>query len=102
MNFFRNNISAVILGFAVFGIMLSMLHYHSEGLQCLTHANEQHYTQNELLCPAAGIVAVTAGEFQSSLDGLMKFHDSIIDIQPLYLSAQPFVPLLGRAPPTLT
>lgn len=79
--------------------MLSMLHYHSDGLACLHHAEEQHYTQNEILCPVAGIVAVTPGEIQPSLDGLMKFHDNIVDIQPLYLSVQPFVPLLGRAPP---
>lgn len=82
--------------------MLSMLHYHSEGLECLDHVDEQHYTQNELLCPAAGITAVTADESQHSFDGFLKFHDNIIDIHPLYLSAQPFVPLLGRAPPFLT
>lgn len=81
--------------------MLSMLHYHSEGLECLSHADEQHYTQNELLCPVAGIVAVTGGETQPSFDGLLKFHYTVFDLAPLYLSAQPFVPLLGRAPPVI-
>lgn len=85
--------------FAISGIMLSMLHYHSDGLLCLHHDEERHFTQNEMLCPVAGIVAVTPVEVQPSFDGLMKFHDTIVDIQPLYLSAQPFVPLLGRAPP---
>lgn len=85
--------------FAISGIMLSMLHYHSDGLTCIHHAEEQHYTPNEILCPVAGIVAVTPGEAQPSFGDLMKFHTTIVDIQPLYLSAQPFVPLLGRAPP---
>lgn len=83
------------------GTMLSMLHYHSEGLECLSHADEQHYTQNELLCPVSGIVAVTGGETQPSFDGLLKFHYTVVDLAPLYLSAKPFVPLLGRAPPVL-
>lgn len=81
------------------GTMLSMMHYHSDGLECLTHANEQHITQNELLCPVAGIIAVTGGQMQPSFDGLQEFHHVLIDPTPLYLSAQPFVPLLGRAPP---
>lgn len=83
------------------GTMLSMMHYHSEGLECLSHADEQHFTQNELLCPVAGIVAVTGAETQPSFDGLLKFHYAVVDLAPLYLSAQPFVPLLGRAPPVI-
>lgn len=102
MNFFRNHISTIILSFAVFGIMLSMLHYHSEGLQCLTHADEQHYTQNELLCPVAGLIAVISGEEQPAIDGNFKFKSYVFDVKSLYLSAQPFIPLLGRAPPALT
>lgn len=82
--------------------MLSMLHYHSAGLECLHHAEEQHITENDLLCPVSGIVAVTGGEIQPSFDGLLKFQDIIVvDLQPLYLSTQPFVPLLGRAPPIM-
>ena len=81
--------------------MLSMLHYHSDGLECLSHAEHQHITENDLLCPVSGIVAVTGFETQPALDGILKFHYTVIDRAPLYLSAQPFVPLLGRAPPTL-
>lgn len=78
-----------------------MMHYHSDGLECLSHADEQHYTQNELLCPVAGIVAVTGGETQYSFDGLLKFEQTVPDLAPLYLSAQPFIALLGRAPPVV-
>lgn len=84
---------------AAAGIMLSMMHYHSDGLECLAHAEHQHITQNDLLCPVAGIIAVTGGETQPAFDGLLMFHYTVIDHPPLYLSAQPFVPLLGRAPP---
>lgn len=101
MRSFKNNISVFFLLLAMAGTMLSMLHYHSEGLECLSHADEQHYTQNELLCPVAGIVAVTGGETQPTFDGLLKFHYTVVDLAPLYLSAQPFVPLLGRAPPVI-
>ncbi len=76
-----------------------MLHYHSEGLSCLEHAEEQHYTQNEIVCPVAGIIAVTGGQTQPSMDLNMRSTDIVVDVQPLFLSAQPFVPLLGRAPP---
>jgi len=97
----KNHISFLFLFAAVFGIMLSMMHYHSEGLECLHHAEEQHYTQNELLCPAAGIVAVNGAEAQPLFDDLIKFPEEIIIANPLFLSQQPFTSLLGRAPPTL-
>ncbi|MEX2477823.1 MAG: hypothetical protein WD357_05270 [Gracilimonas sp.] len=95
----NNNISVFFLLLAMVGTMLSMLHYHSDGLECISHANEQHFTENELLCPVAGIVAVNGAESQPSFDGLLKFHQPLVDVTPLYLSAQPFIPLLGRAPP---
>jgi hypothetical protein len=81
------------------GTMLSMMHYHSDGLECLSHAEHQHITENDLFCPVSGIFAVTGGETQPSFDGLLKFHYTVTQLTPLYLSAQPFVPLLGRAPP---
>jgi hypothetical protein len=81
--------------------MLSMMHYHSSGLECLHHSEEQHYTQNELLCPVSGIKAVDGAESQPLFDDLFVFPEEIIITYPLYLSAQPFTPLLGRAPPSM-
>ncbi|MDR9419955.1 hypothetical protein [Gracilimonas sp.] len=101
MKKFRSHIALVFLGLAMGGMMLSMLHYHSDGLECLTHASEEHYAENELVCPVAGIIAVYGTEAQPSVDAFFQSNDILLDFSPLYLSTDIFVSLLGRAPPFL-
>ncbi|WP_142455134.1 hypothetical protein [Gracilimonas mengyeensis] len=99
MSRFKNYISVLFFALAITGTMLSMVHYHSAGLECLDHADEQHYIHNEVLCPVSGIVAVSGQESQPVFADLLPFPETVYIHSPLYLSAQPFVQLLGRAPP---
>ncbi|WP_020401692.1 hypothetical protein [Gracilimonas tropica] len=101
MKKFSTHIPALFLFVAVIGTMLSMFHYHSAGLECLHHAEEQHYVQNEVVCPVSGIIAVTGAEAQPQFDELFRFPDTIADYAPLYLSAQPYPHVFGRAPPVV-
>ena len=47
----RKYISALILSLTMTGFFLSIAHFHSEGLSCIEHAKEQHYTENSSYCP---------------------------------------------------
>jgi hypothetical protein len=78
-----------------------MMHYHSEGLLCVHHAEEQHYTDNELLCPVAGLVAVQVDETPSDYNLLLQYQQTLIDVQELLLSTEVHNSLLGRAPPSV-
>lgn len=95
----KNYIAALILTLGVFGIMLSMMHYHSEGLLCVHHAEEQHYTENELLCPVAGLVAIHFDDTPTDYNFLLQYQQTLIDVQELLLSTEVHNSLLGRAPP---
>ncbi|WP_322571007.1 hypothetical protein [Rhodohalobacter sp.] len=76
-----------------------MMHYHSEGLLCVHHAQEQHYTENELLCPVAGLVAVTADSNPTDLNHLLQYQETLVEVQELLLTTEVPNTLLGRAPP---
>lgn len=42
--------------FAVLGLFMSLIHYHSVGLECLEHAEEAHIVQTEVYCPISTLV----------------------------------------------
>lgn len=95
----KKNIVAIFLTLGVFGIMLSMTHYHSEGLLCLHHAEEQHYTENELLCPVAGLVAVQTDSHSTDYNTLLQYQETLVEVQELLLTTEVHDTLQGRAPP---
>lgn len=97
----KKHIATFFLTLGVFGMMLSMNHYHSDGLLCVHHAEEQHYTENELLCPVAGLVAIQADDSSTDYNFLLQYQQTLIDVQELLLSTEVHNSLLGRAPPTL-
>lgn len=78
-----------------------MAHYHSEGLECLEHANEQHITENEILCPICAITAFTDTGHDSDLSDIIKFEESTVEVESLLIAYQPIASLLGRAPPSV-
>lgn len=95
----KKHIATLFLTVGVLGIMLSMIHYHSEGLLCVHHAEEQHYTENELLCPVAGLVAIQTEDTPTDYNFLLQYQQTLINIQELLLSIEFHNSLLGRAPP---
>ncbi|MEQ8523254.1 hypothetical protein [Gracilimonas sp.] len=99
MSRFRNYISIAFLFLAVTGTLISMAHYHSEGLECLHHANEQHYAETDPVCPVCTIVTYTPVTEPSSSIHILEYQESLISIPEFFISDEPFTPLLGRAPP---
>ncbi|MFP8488918.1 hypothetical protein ACKGJO_07430 [Gracilimonas sp. Q87] len=95
----KTNIATIFLTLGVFGIMLSMMHHHSDGLLCLHHAEEQHYTENELLCPVTGLIAVNSGDNPTDFNTLLQFQETLVEVQELMLTTEVHDTLLGRAPP---
>lgn len=53
----RNYIQSFICVMALAGIFLSTSHYHNEVMECLIHADEQHISENNLLCPVCALVS---------------------------------------------
>ncbi|GAB5408635.1 MAG: hypothetical protein BalsKO_10000 [Balneolaceae bacterium] len=84
---------------AVAGLIGSLTHYHSEGLECLEHAEEQHFVQNEMFCPVCTVLVFS--DFNSTLSSEAdlpeeKYYSSFInDIFEGNISYSKF----GRAPP---
>ena len=77
-----------------------MAHYHSEGLECLHHANEQHYAEDDPVCPVCTIVTYTPIEDNYSLTHILEFQEVNVSVEEPMISNEPFAPLLGRSPPT--
>ncbi|MGN8225896.1 hypothetical protein [Gracilimonas sp. BCB1] len=101
MSRFKNYISVAFLLLAVVGLLSSMAHYHSDGLECLHHANEQHYTESDSVCPVCTIVTHTFTGDTNELKHMLEFQEKLIAFQALLISNEPFNPLLGRSPPSL-
>ncbi|MEX0720055.1 MAG: hypothetical protein WD059_05260 [Balneolaceae bacterium] len=99
MNKFNRYISVVIFTASILGLLLSMAHYHSSGLKCLDHVEEQHYTENELLCSVCGITVFSEPITQPAAGFFIVFESNLTEIEELFLSAHPFLLLSDRAPP---
>lgn len=48
-------ISLLSIAVLATGLIFSMTHYHIESMDCLYHVEDQHISQNDLLCPVCGI-----------------------------------------------
>lgn len=81
------------------GLFLSMAHYHSEGLECLYHVEDQHYTENDLVCPVCGIANFTEPASTPSVNEQLFFESFLAEVEKLFLSAQPILQHSTRAPP---
>jgi len=63
------------------------------------HAEEQHYAENELLCPVAGLIAINFDNSPSDYTTILQYQETLVDVQELLLSTDVHDSLLGRAPP---
>lgn len=78
------------------------MHYHSEGLECITHVNEAHIVENDDFCPICTLVVDEDFESQVSFESFITPQEMVIDVS-IRLNAQPSSLIkLGRAPPSLS
>ncbi|WP_421775111.1 hypothetical protein [Gracilimonas sp.] len=101
MNRFRNYISVAFLLLAVAGLLSSMAHYHSDGLECLHHANEQHYTESDPVCPVCTISSYTPDVDTAPFIHNLEYQEVLVLAPDINFLNEPFTPLLGRSPPVL-
>lgn len=84
---------------AIIGLFGSLTHYHSEGLECLDHAEEQHFVQNEIFCPICTLLV--SGDFETNLSSEAYLFGE--EYSPFYSDdiseVDTFYSKLGRAPP---
>ena len=85
--------------FAVLGLFTSLVHYHSEGLGCLDHAEEAHLVQTEDFCPISTLVSDDDFSTPVTFEVLLTSEDQII----LYDSEEEIDNFIasksGRSPP---
>lgn len=87
--------------FAVLGLFTSLVHYHSEGLECLDHAEEAHLVQTEDFCPVSTLVTDDDFSTPFTFDILLSSEDEIIQ----YYSEEEIDSFIasksGRSPPSM-
>lgn len=92
---------SLIAFLAVVGLIGSLTHYHSEGLECLDHAEEQHFVQNENFCPICTLVVFGDFEVNHTAEAYLLSEEYFYfygeDVAPTTPTSSKF----GRAPPSM-
>ena len=99
MHFKHSKYLFVIAFLAVIGLFSSLVHYHSDGLDCLDHAEEAHIVQNESFCPICTLVVHADILEPLSFQAYIAFFE-ILDL-PSFIEVTDQTSSLfsGRAPP---
>tara|TARA_R110000868_G_scaffold304437_17_gene565274 strand:- start:4004 stop:4312 length:309 start_codon:yes stop_codon:yes gene_type:complete len=84
---------------AITGLIGSITHYHSEGLECLDHAEEQHYVQNDNYCPICTLVVSGDFDIQISTEVILLSDEHFFFYDEFFPSTSHFYLNFGRAPP---
>lgn len=84
---------------AIVGLLGSLTHYHNETLECLNHVDEQHYVQNDILCPVCTIVTNQPGSTAPDYHTDLIFAHFVEEVNEIYLSPVAYYLEPGRAPP---
>lgn len=85
---------------AVIGLFTSLVHYHSDGLECIEHAEEAHIVEYEVYCPISTLVSDADFVEPTEFDAFISFDSKIFykNDQTLksFSSTKP-----GRSPPAI-
>tara|TARA_R110002126_G_scaffold35949_2_gene109899 strand:+ start:8410 stop:8715 length:306 start_codon:yes stop_codon:yes gene_type:complete len=85
--------------FAVLGLFTSLVHYHSDGLECLDHAEEAHIVQNESFCPICTLIVQADIPKPLSFDAFLSFFEILNSPSIIPLPDSTFFLFSERAPP---
>ena len=102
MNKGITKISLLIWVLAVGGLISSTMHYHSESLHCLEHGDEQHYTENDNVCPVCVIKYDQPSLGPSFVEVHIVQEDTIFSFYSFIFEEHPTSFKPERAPPSLT
>ena len=70
-------------------------------MECLEHAHEQHYVENDAICPVCTVLIHLDTDLESSFTHHLEYQETLVSVQEIVFSDEFHTPLLGRAPPTL-
>lgn len=83
------------------GLLTSMVHYHSEGLECLEHANEAHIVEYDVYCPISTLVSDDYFLFTSDAEQILTPTDRFL-LETSEQALEAYIPsTAGRSPPFL-
>ena len=95
----RQHIFTLLTYITIVSATGSITHYHSEGLECLQHADEAHIVQTENTCPICTLVVSTdfdpiivSTDLNTAVETIDFFDDREL-LSPSFLLAP------GRSPP---
>lgn len=93
---------ALIVLLTLSGLFTSMVHYHSDGLECLDHAGEAHIIEYDVYCPISTLVTDDYFLFTSVTELILTTNErELFETSEQALAA--FIPSkAGRSPPFLT
>lgn len=94
-------ISLFIWVVTIGGFVGSTMHYHSESLHCLEHNDEQHFTENDQLCPIGVVKKNQLVHHTHSVEIVLKEFGLIIQPIDFYAATSFTTYKKNRAPPSL-
>lgn len=90
---------ALLVLLTLSGLFTSMVHYHSDGLECLNHANEAHIIEYDVYCPISTLVSDDYFLFTSETELILTTTERLLFETP-EKAFEPFIPSKsGRSPP---
>ncbi|WP_018126739.1 hypothetical protein [Balneola vulgaris] len=101
MNTKSFHIKYLLAYLAVAGLFVSMVHYHSEGLECLEHAEEAHIIPTVDFCPICTIVVSSDIETPFNTNGLLTPSTTLVYENDVYSDDNTYRLASPRAPPFL-
>lgn len=87
----------------VAGLFGALTHYHSESMECLQHADEQHYVQNdEFFCPICIPAQSNIIDDHTISHSLTDTHESVTSFEKIYVEKLRTGLNTSRAPPVVS
>lgn len=87
---------------SVTGLLLSVVHYHSEMVECLEHsADEQHYVESEFLCPICSLVVTNDIDYSPEIQPSLEYQEFDFTYTSILPETEWKFELFSRPPPSI-
>ena len=101
MNLNKTKFSFFAAFLAVIGLFSSLVHYHSDGLDCLDHANEAHIIEFDVYCSISTLVSDDYFLFTSDTELILTTTERLL-FETSDQALEAHIPSKsGRSPPFL-
>lgn len=101
MKRFRQKLSVFILAIAALGLLSSLIHYHSETLECFEHAGTPHYKVYDVLCPVSTLHVQIDSDDPNTFFKELEFKEYVVTSDETLALQENYDSPLGRSPPSI-